>query len=65
MRLQTHGYDNVHVRHGDGTQGWPEAAPFDAIVAAAAGPDSVLVMGEDGGVFRVIEGLWMNLARRA
>jgi protein-L-isoaspartate(D-aspartate) O-methyltransferase len=32
------GYDNVVVRHGDGTQGWPEHAPFDAIVVAAGGP---------------------------
>lgn len=32
------GCDNVHVRHGDGTLGWQEEAPFDAIVSAAAGP---------------------------
>jgi protein-L-isoaspartate(D-aspartate) O-methyltransferase len=32
------GYDNVLVRTGDGTLGWPEAAPFDAILAAAGGP---------------------------
>lgn len=31
-------YDNVLVRHGDGTQGWPEYAPYDAIVVAAGGP---------------------------
>lgn len=37
-RLQRDGYANVHVRHGDGTLGWPEAAPFDAIVVAAGGP---------------------------
>ncbi len=37
-RLERLGYDNVHVRHGDGSVGWPEAAPFDAIVVAAAGP---------------------------
>jgi protein-L-isoaspartate(D-aspartate) O-methyltransferase len=30
------GYDNVHVRQGDGYQGWPEEAPFDAIVLTAA-----------------------------
>jgi protein-L-isoaspartate(D-aspartate) O-methyltransferase len=30
------GYGRVHVRLGDGTLGWPEAAPFDAIVLAAA-----------------------------
>ena len=32
------GYDNIELRTGDGTGGWPEAAPFDAILAAAGGP---------------------------
>jgi protein-L-isoaspartate(D-aspartate) O-methyltransferase len=32
------GYDNVHVLHGDGTRGWPEHAPYDAIVVAAGAP---------------------------
>jgi protein-L-isoaspartate(D-aspartate) O-methyltransferase len=36
--LQTQGCHNVHVLHGDGTLGWPEHAPFDAIVVAAGGP---------------------------
>jgi protein-L-isoaspartate(D-aspartate) O-methyltransferase len=30
------GYRNVHVRIGDGYDGWPEAAPFDAIMITAA-----------------------------
>ncbi len=38
-RLARDGYRNVHVRHGDGTLGWPEAAPFDAIIVAAGGPE--------------------------
>ncbi|MBI4182458.1 MAG: protein-L-isoaspartate(D-aspartate) O-methyltransferase [Proteobacteria bacterium] len=29
---------NVHVRVGDGAEGWPEAAPFDAIIVTAAAP---------------------------
>jgi protein-L-isoaspartate(D-aspartate) O-methyltransferase len=33
------GYANVHVRQGDGTLGWPEEAPFDAIAVAAGGPE--------------------------
>jgi protein-L-isoaspartate(D-aspartate) O-methyltransferase len=33
------GYDNVEIRHADGTRGWPEEAPFDAIVVAAGGPE--------------------------
>jgi protein-L-isoaspartate(D-aspartate) O-methyltransferase len=37
-RLQAMGCDNVDVRVGDGTLGWPEAAPFDAIITAAGGP---------------------------
>lgn len=38
-RLAELGYDNVQVRHGDGTLGWPEHAPYNAIAVAAAGPD--------------------------
>ena len=37
-RLQRLGYDNVELRTGDGTRGWAEAGPFDAILAAAGGP---------------------------
>jgi protein-L-isoaspartate(D-aspartate) O-methyltransferase len=37
-RLAALGYDNVHVRSGDGTLGWPEHAPYDAIVVTAGGP---------------------------
>ena len=37
-KLTELGYDNVHVLHGDGTRGWPEHAPYDAIVVAAGGP---------------------------
>jgi len=37
-RLEDLGYSNVEVRAGDGYQGWPEAAPFDAIIVTAAAP---------------------------
>src|SRR5690606_5920235 len=37
-RLRQLGYGNIETRTGDGTGGWPEAAPFDAILAAAGGP---------------------------
>ena len=37
-RLKQLGYRNVEVRTGDGTLGWPEQAPFDAILATAGGP---------------------------
>lgn len=39
-RLRKLGYDNVEVRCGDGTLGWPEEAPFDAIVVAAGSPQA-------------------------
>jgi protein-L-isoaspartate(D-aspartate) O-methyltransferase len=38
VRLARLGYANVEVRAGDGYAGWPEAAPFDAILVAAAAP---------------------------
>jgi protein-L-isoaspartate(D-aspartate) O-methyltransferase len=34
-RLQRLGYENTHVKRGDGYLGWPEHAPFDAIVVTA------------------------------
>lgn len=37
-RLRRLGYDNVRVRAGDGFFGWPEQAPFDAILCTAATP---------------------------
>ncbi len=37
-RLGQLGFTNVAVRHGDGTMGWPEHAPYDAITVAAGGP---------------------------
>jgi protein-L-isoaspartate(D-aspartate) O-methyltransferase len=37
-RLAALGFGNVEVRTGDGRLGWPEAAPFDAILGAAGGP---------------------------
>ena len=36
-RLKRLGYDNVAIVEGDGTRGWPEEAPYDAILAAASG----------------------------
>lgn len=35
-RLEKLGIANVHLRRGDGEQGWPEAAPFDGILLTAA-----------------------------
>jgi protein-L-isoaspartate(D-aspartate) O-methyltransferase len=36
--LRRLGYGGIHVRAGDGYAGWPEAAPFDAILITAAAP---------------------------
>ncbi len=37
-RLQEVGYENVHILHADGTRGWLEQAPFDAILVSAGAP---------------------------
>jgi len=50
--LSALGYDRVHVRAGDGSYGWPEAAPFDAIIITAAAPrlpEALIGQLRDGG----------------
>jgi protein-L-isoaspartate(D-aspartate) O-methyltransferase len=61
-------YANVEVRHGDGSLGWADAAPFDAILVAAGGPEVpealrrqlkiggrlVIPIGELGGVQEMV-----------
>ena len=37
-RLRRLGYHNVSIRAGDGSVGWPEHAPYDAIIVTAADP---------------------------
>lgn len=52
-RLRRLGYHNVSVREGDGGEGWPEHAPYDAIIVTAAGPQVPLALIEQlkpGGV---------------
>lgn len=51
-RLHRLGYANVLVRHGDGTLGWPEHAPYDVIVVAAGAPgipEALLAQLAEGG----------------
>jgi protein-L-isoaspartate(D-aspartate) O-methyltransferase len=46
------GYQNIRTRTGDGWQGWPEAAPFDAIIVTAAAesmPPALLRQLKEGG----------------
>ncbi len=52
QRLEAEGFENVHVLEGDGTLGWPEEAPFDAIIVTAGGPNVPTALQEqlaDGG----------------
>ena len=50
--LRKLGYNNVILKKGDGTLGWPEHAPFDRIVVTAGAPDLPIPLFEqlaDGG----------------
>jgi protein-L-isoaspartate(D-aspartate) O-methyltransferase len=51
-RISRLGYDNVEIVEGDGTKGWSDAAPYDAIIAAASGshvPESLVGQLAPGG----------------
>jgi protein-L-isoaspartate(D-aspartate) O-methyltransferase len=51
-QLERLGYSNVKLVTGDGTRGFPEAAPYDAIIVSAAAPemppDLIAQLGEGG-----------------
>jgi protein-L-isoaspartate(D-aspartate) O-methyltransferase len=50
--LQRLGYKNVHIKAGDGYKGWPEEAPFDAIIVTCAPekvPQPLIDQLKDGG----------------
>ena len=54
------GYANVEIRVGDGYAGWPEQAPFDRILAAAAPPEippALLDQLADGGILVIPVGV--------
>ena len=51
-RLQGLGFQNVHLRRGDGGQGWPEAQPFDKIMVTAGAeevPSALVEQLKEGG----------------
>lgn len=64
--LQQAGFSQVRVKTGDGSQGWPEAAPFDGICVAAgapAVPDSLKEQLSVGGRLVIPVGLEQGLQR--
>jgi len=51
-RLQKLGYKNIHLKRGDGYLGWPEYAPFDAVIVTASPnhiPPPLLTQLKEGG----------------
>ena len=61
LTLMELGYTNVHVRAGDGYRGWPEHAPFDAIIVTAAPdhiPQPLIDQLEVGGKLVIPVGSW-------
>ena len=52
-RFSALGFRNIHTRHGDGYEGWPEKAPFDRILVTAAFPEVPEVLTQqlkEGGI---------------
>jgi protein-L-isoaspartate(D-aspartate) O-methyltransferase len=51
-RLRGMGYENIAFKHGDGSAGWPQHAPFEKIIVTAAGPavpETLVEQLENGG----------------
>lgn len=60
-RLDALGYGNVHVQIGDGHHGWPEHAPYDRILVAAAAesvPPALVEQLADTGILVIPVGAW-------
>jgi len=66
-RLACLGYTNVHVKIGDGYAGWPEEAPFDAIIVTAAPeavPKTLIEQLKDGGRMAIPVGSFFQVLFR-
>jgi protein-L-isoaspartate(D-aspartate) O-methyltransferase len=66
-RLQEMGYGNISVKVGDGYRGWPEAAPFDAIIVTCAPdhiPDPLIGQLREGGRMVVPVGNYSQALKR-
>ena len=64
--LEELGYGNIHLRTGDGSEGWPEEAPFDAIMVTAAParvPKRLVEQLADGGRMIVPVGVYEQYLR--
>jgi protein-L-isoaspartate(D-aspartate) O-methyltransferase len=64
--LDAQGYTNVHILIGDGYAGWPEHAPFDRILGAAAAEDVPPVLADqlaEGGIMVIPVGTWSQELR--
>lgn len=61
--LRAEGYGQVHILTGDGYQGWPEHAPFDAIIVTCAPeevPQALIRQLKEGGRMVLPVGGWMQ-----
>ncbi len=64
--LEAQGYPNIHLRCGDGHQGWPDAAPFEGILVSAAPkaiPPALLDQLVTGGRLVIPVGDWSQQLR--